>query len=213
MQNFLRLHYADSPPAVTYNSNFFCKKFFCSKSTSGYVRKSYVVRIFWRRKFQFVRIFWWSQKLTEPTQNIRNAQKILTIQKFLAQSILTIKKLLVQSRSNHDCTTSEFRFCLDTPLTILLVLNHGSLFWPLTLIILTIQMCRITNVEFAKGKYRSKNPHFFPCIAFWRPETYPESFYFKPLDPPKKAFFQGLLYHQIFFQFWRYDHDSKYEKH
>ena len=31
--------------------------------------------------------------------------------------------------------------------------------------------------------------------------------------PPKKAFFWGGLYHQIFFQFWRYDHDSKYEKH
>ena len=123
-----------------------------------------------------VRIFWWSQKLTEPTQNIRTVQKILTIQKFLARSILTI-------------------------------------FWPLTLIILTIQMCRITNVEFAKGKYRNKNPHFFPCVNFWRPETYPESFYFKPLDPPKKTFFGGLLYHQIFFQFWRYDHDSKYEKH
>ena len=118
-------------------------------------------------------------------------RKFWRFRNFWLEVFWRFKKLLVQSRSNHDCTTSEFRFCLDTPLTILLVLNHGSLFWPLTLIILTIQMCRITNVEFAKGKYRNKNPHFFPCIDFWRPETYPESFYFKPLDPPKKSFFWG----------------------
>ena len=35
--------------------------------------------------------------------------------------------------------------------------------------------------------------------------------------PPRKKtmtfFFGGGLYHQIFFQFWRYEHDSKYEKH
>ena len=52
-------------------------------------------------------------------------------------------------------------------------------------------------------------------IILSRPETYPKSFYFKPPDPPqKKAFFGGgVCTIKYFFQFWRYDHDSKYEKH
>ena len=37
---------------------------------------------------------------------------------------------------------------------------------------------------------------------------------FDGTEPPqKRPFFGGGLYHQIFFQFWRYEHDSKYEKH
>ena len=52
----------------------------------------------------------------------------------------------------------------------------------------------------SKNDSFDKSRRFRLTWSYSRPETYPKSFAFKPLDPPKKRpFLGGGLYYQIFF--------------
>ena len=104
MQNFLRLHYADSPPAVTYNSNFFGKKFFVQNQQADMSENSRSSEYSGGENSNSSEYSGGPKKWQNLLRIFGLLRKFWRFRNFWLEVFWRFKKLLVQSRSNVGST-------------------------------------------------------------------------------------------------------------